>query len=76
MRMEFSNIFNRTEMANPGASNALAATTQCYQRCPDGRLRLHQSRVGLHDAAAGNRCRAVLVLVAPPLADCGSIGSY
>ena len=27
MRMEFSNIFNRMEMANPGATNALAATT-------------------------------------------------
>jgi len=27
MRMEFANIFNRTEMENPGAANALAATT-------------------------------------------------
>jgi len=25
--VEFSNIFNRTEMANPSVSNALAATT-------------------------------------------------
>ena len=27
MRMEFSNVFNRTEMANPSVSNALATTT-------------------------------------------------
>ncbi|MEO5925725.1 MAG: TonB-dependent receptor, partial [Bryobacteraceae bacterium] len=28
MRMEFSNIFNRTQMANPTVGNALAATTR------------------------------------------------